>query len=55
MLLIIQTIKDKTKVNGIDYNVDKAKQNLLKIGTKKISKNEAHDLYDSLIEPALLR
>ena len=43
----------KTKVNGVVNDLDKAKSFLLKIGTEKIRKNEACDLYNSLIKSSV--
>ena len=42
---------NKTRVNNVDYDLKDAENNLLEIITKKLSKNEAHKLYDSLIKP----
>ena len=41
----------KTAVNGVNYHFKKAEKFLLEIGTKKINKNEACDLYNSFIKP----
>ena len=41
----------QTKINNDNYDLKNAEQVLLKIVTKKISKNEAHELYKILIEP----
>ena len=41
----------QTTVNGLEYDLKKAKECLLEIGTKKVSKNEARELYNSLIKP----
>ena len=40
----------QTKINNDNYNLKNAETFLLKIVTKKISKDEAHDLYGNLIE-----
>ena len=40
----------QTKINNDNYNLKNAKTFLLKIVTKKISKDEAHKLYGNLIE-----
>ena len=40
----------QTKINNDNYNLNNAETFLLKIVTKKISKDEAHDLYGNLIE-----
>ena len=42
---------NKTRVNNVDYDLKDAENNLLEIITKKLSKNEAHKLFDSLIKP----
>ena len=41
----------KTKVGNDDYNLKNAKKNLLKIITKKIGRDEARKLYNTLIKP----
>ena len=41
----------QTKINNDNYDLKNVEQVLLKIATKKISKNEAHELYKILIEP----
>ena len=41
----------QTKINNDNYDLKNVEQVLLKIVTKKISKNEAHELYKILIEP----
>ena len=41
----------QTKINNDNYDLKNAEQVLRKIVTKKISKNEAHELYKILIEP----
>ena len=41
----------QTTVNGLEYDLKKAKECLLEIGTKKISKNEARELCNILIKP----
>ena len=41
----------KTNVDGRPYGLENAKEFLLEIGTNKISKDEARNLYSSLIKP----
>ena len=41
----------QTKINNDYYDLKNAEQFLVEIVTKKISKNEAHELYKTLIEP----
>ena len=41
----------KTNVDGRPYGLENAKEFLLEIGTNKISKDEARNLYNSLIKP----
>ena len=41
----------KTTVDTNPYNFKKAQANFLEIDTKKISKDDAHNLFDSLIKP----
>ena len=41
----------KTTINGVDYDLKKAKEFLLEVGFKKISKYEACNLYNSFIKP----
>ena len=41
----------KTTINGVDYDLKKAKEFLLEVGFKKISKCEACNLYNSFIKP----
>ena len=41
----------KSRANNVDYDLKNAEKYLLEIIIKKISKNEAHKLYDSLIKP----
>ena len=41
----------QTTVNNQKYDLNKAKDFLLKTSTEKISKNEAQELYNNLIKP----
>ena len=41
----------QTKINNDYYDLKNAEQFLVETVTKKISKNEAHELYKTLIEP----
>ena len=56
--LLIEDVSDslankdyKTTLNDVNYDFKKAEEFLLEIGTKKINKNEARDLYNSFIKP----